>query len=294
MRDKIPVRPSFRKITAEAFKTTYDDLARRYPGPGEVTQLIANTTAAHFLSGQWLDRYVHSKSRHAKYLCVDIDAPLPDKSRAMMRYWEFAENLLNLQHVPGFEAVLEELEHGKVESACAELDIARMIAFHDLGFRFIRPDRGPKLNYDFEIRYPDGFEICAEAAAKFESFTPNAKGINQAIKDSRKQLPNDGLGIILIKVPEAWIRDQEIAREIGRIALGYLKNSTHIMSIKFFSSVRIIRDLTSSQFYVYYEVSNPKFPNSNWDIFRVKPGYPRWWTRFVPMLRMPDAEPPNW
>lgn len=212
----------------------------------------------------------------------------------MMRYWEFAENLLNLQHVPEFEAVLEELEHGKIESACAELDIARMIAFHDLRFRFIRPNRGAKLNYDFEIVYPEGFEVSAEAAAKFESFKPNAKGITQAIRDSRKQLPDDRLSIILIKVPEAWLRDDALATEIGRVALGYLRNSTHIMSVKFFSSVRVVRDLTSSLFYVYYEVSNPKFPNSNWDIFRVKPDYPPWWIRFVPTLRMPDAEPPIW
>jgi hypothetical protein len=128
----------------------------------------------------------------------------------MMRYWEFAETLLNLQNVDGFEAVLDELSHRKIESACGELDVARIIAFHGIKFRFVKPVRGTKLNYDFEIFYPDEFKICAEAAAKFEATTPNATSIRDSLRDSREQLPDNEPSIVIVKVPQKWIQEVEL------------------------------------------------------------------------------------
>jgi len=201
-RDKTFSRPTLRVITREEFKRHHDMLLPTYPNQGDRNQIIANSLVKHYLSGEWLDTYIPFTSPDADYLRVDITAPLPERAKAMIRYWEFAETLLNLQDVEGFEIVLDELIHGKVESACAELDIARMILFHDLRFRFIKPNRGAKLNYDFEIYYKDGFKVCAEAAAKFESTTPNARSILKSIRESRAQLPDDEPSVILIKVPE--------------------------------------------------------------------------------------------
>jgi hypothetical protein len=223
---KVLTRPVFREVTPEAVKTTYNELALEYSSPGDLSQLMANTTVKHYLGGEWLDRYVHYKSPHARYLRVDINASAPGKMKAMMRYWEFAETLLNLQNIEGFEAVLDELEHGKIESACGEFDVARMIAFHGLKFCFVKPTRGTKRNYDFEIRYPDGLKVCAEAAAKFEATLPRARSIRHSLRASRAQLPDDELSIIFVKVPEAWISDIELAEQIRAIALDYCANPT--------------------------------------------------------------------
>jgi hypothetical protein len=95
---------------------------------------------------------------------VDLTAPLQEKSVSLMRYFEFAETLLNLQDVDGFEMCLNELSYGNVESACAELDVARMLAFHELRFRFVEPQKRRRgEDYDFEIFYPDGFRVAADA-----------------------------------------------------------------------------------------------------------------------------------
>jgi hypothetical protein len=158
--DKLLTRQVFREVTPEAVKTTYNELALKYSAPGDLAQLMANTTVKHYLGGEWLDRYVHSKSADARYLRVDINAPPPETIKAMMRYWEFAKALLYLQNIEGFEAVLDELKHGKIESACGELDVARMMAFYGLKFCFVKPTRGTKRNYDFEIYYADGFGLC--------------------------------------------------------------------------------------------------------------------------------------
>jgi hypothetical protein len=155
--DKILIRPVFREVTLEAVKTTYNELALKYSASGDLSQLMANTTVKHYLGGEWLDRYVHYKSPHARYLRVDINAPPPGKMKAMMRYWEFAETLLNLQNVAGFEAVLDELEHGKIESACGELDVARMIAFHGLKFCFCEADARNEAKLRFRNMVPRRF-----------------------------------------------------------------------------------------------------------------------------------------
>jgi hypothetical protein len=285
-------RPMFRHITLDAFKTTYNDVAVKYPDLGDLSQIIANTTVVHFLGGEWLNKYVHHTSRHAKYLCVDINAALPERARAMMRYWEFAETLFNLQYVEGFEAVLDELAHGKIESACGEIDVARMLNFHGLEFRFVSPSRGAKLNYDFEIFYPDGFRVCAEAAAKFEATVPRAKSIRDSLRHSRDQLPDDEPSVILVKVPEKWITDVILAGQIVDVALDYLRQSTHVTSVKFDAPITISTAQATARWHAYYEVSNPQFPDRNWDMFRDETvpinGCPPWWLRFHPELKMPE------
>ena len=83
-----------------------------------------------------------------------------------MRWLEFAETLLNLQYITGFETVLDELLNGKIEAACAELEIARMLAMFGWKLQFVRPIGGAKQNYDLEIFYPDGYKVCAENRVK--------------------------------------------------------------------------------------------------------------------------------
>ena len=136
-RDENLIRPAFRAVTLEAFQTKYDELALKYPSPGDLAQVLADLTVRHYLGDEWLYRYVDDKSpyaRHARYLRVDMNATPPEKMKAIMRYLEFSETILNLQNIEGFEAVLDELVHGKIESACGELDVARMLAFHGLKF----------------------------------------------------------------------------------------------------------------------------------------------------------------
>jgi hypothetical protein len=246
----------------------YNEISTKHSKPGDVSQIIANTIVAHYLGQPWFDKYVKHASRHSTYLGVDNNAPLPAITTGILRYLEFAEVLLNLQNVGEFETVLDELFHGKVESACGELDIARMLASYRINFRFVRPDRGTKLNYDFEIFYPDGFKVCAEAAAKFESTDPRARSITTSLRDSRDQLPDDQPGIILVKVPERWIRDVELARQIIDVANGFLNQSEHVMSVKFYAPVTEVTSERTARLHVHYEVPNLKFSERNWDMFR--------------------------
>jgi hypothetical protein len=290
-----PSRPPFREITVEEFEATHDAIAIDYPDQGERNQIIANTLIKHYLGGDWINRYVHHASRYAKYLKLNINESLPVRATAMMRYWEFAETLLNLQNAEGFETVLDELMCGKVESACGELDLARMISFHELRMKFVKPTQGTKdakLNYDFEIFYSDGFKVCAEAAAKFEDTKPRASSITGSLKDSRDQLPDGQPSVIFVKVPQHWIQDTELARQIINVANGFLLQSRHVMSIKYYTPVTVFTPAATARWHAYSEVSNPKFPDRDWNMFKDETvpvgGMPLWWMRFFPQLRIPS------
>jgi hypothetical protein len=214
---------------------------------------------------------------------VNNRAPLREITTGILRYLEFAETLLNLQNVIGFETVLDELFYGKIESACSELDISRMLACFGIEFHSVRPCRGRKLNYDLEISYPDGFRVCAEAAAKFETTIPRAKSITASLRDSRNQLPDDQPGIVFIKVPERWIQDLELARQITNVANGYLNQSQHVMSVKFYTPMTAFTAERTTRWHAYIEISNPKFQERNWDLFRDQNvpigGRSPWWVR---------------
>ena len=248
-----------------------------------MSQILANEIAIHYLGKSWYERDVLSASPRSTYLGVNNNAPANEITTGILRYLEFAETLLNLQHIDGFEAVLDELSYGKIESACGELDIARMLACFGLSFCFIAPVRGTRLNYDLEICYPDGLKVCAETAAKFDGTVPRAKSIATSLKDSRAQLPDDRPSVIFVKVPERWVRDVELARQITNVANGYLNQSTHIMSIKFYAPIAIYTPERTARWNIHFEVSNPKFSERNWDMFRDENvpagGRPRWWTR---------------
>jgi hypothetical protein len=277
-----PPRPAFREITPERLRNRQGELAQTY-NAGDVSQIIANDIAIHYLGERWYDRYVKHASRHATYFGVDNTSDKQEMMTGIMRWLEFAETLLNLQNITGFETVLDELFNGKIEAAYAELEIARMLAMFGWKFKFVCPIGGTKQNYDLEIFYPDGYKVCAETAAKFEATTPRGKSILTSIRDSREQLPDDEPGVIFIKVPERWVRDAELADRIKNVANGYLNQSEHIRSIKFYSPITIFTTERTTRRHLYIEVSNPRFQERNWDMFQDEKvpigGRPSWWIR---------------
>jgi hypothetical protein len=200
-----------------------------------------------------------------------------------MRWLEFAETLLNLQNITGFEIVLEEFFNGKIEAAYAEVEIARMLAMFGWKFHFVSPIGGARQNYDLEIFYPDGYKVCAETEAKLEATAPRPKSILRSIHHSREQLPDDEPGVIFIKVPERWVLDTQLADRIKNVANGYLNQSEHIRSIKCYSPITIFTSERTTRRHLYIEVSNPRFQERNWDMFQDENvpigGRPAWWIR---------------
>jgi hypothetical protein len=292
-KDKIESRPPLKKISVAALQAVHSWLSTDYPNdPGDVSQILANEIAIHYLGRSWYEKYAMNASRHATYLGVCNNAAPNEITYGISRFLEFSETLLNLQSIEGFEAVLDQLHGGKIESACAEIDVARMLFFQELRFRFVEPKQVTKLDYDFEIFYPDGFKVYAETKCKLEGRTLRAKSVIKSLKRAREQLPDDSPSVILVKIPEKSLHNIEVQRAVIGQAKDYLRQSDHIMSVKFYSSITIHNNGTTRRLYAFNEISNPKFPDRDWDMFRddipLVNGRPSWWISFFPEMRIPN------
>lgn len=293
MRDK-PNRPNVRKIeferiTAKRIQELANKLDSTRPDI-ERTLAFCSATVRHYLGVEWLNRHVLPDSKHARYLRLDLNASMEEKQISIPRYLEFSESLLNLQDVEGFGFFLCRLMTEKVESCCAELDVARLLAVHELKFKFVPVQQKKGTDYDFEIFYPDGFMVHADAKCKFERTPVDLKSITNSLKKASKQFPKGEPAVVIVKVPAHWIRDVAVQRGIVSTAKEFLRDKERIVSIKFYATVPIVTNLHAVNTHIYSEVSNPNglCPTRNWDMFRDFPppnmgtGMPSWWIRFYP------------
>jgi len=242
-------------------------------------------------------------AKPGSYLRLDEALPQKEKMARILRFVDFAETLYNLREVPGLEACIQQLANGKVESACAELDVARMLHVHEIRFRFIVPKKLKRgEDYDFTIVYPDGLEVAADAKCKFESTEIDPKSVLNSLHDARTQLPKGEPGVIFVKVPPPWIENVDMANAIVHTAREFFGRGTkRVVSVKFYAQPIIYTEEITAGVHLYSEVSNPNaiIPDRDWDLFKGtremhltgdRSGMPSWWVKF---MYFPAGIPPG-
>jgi hypothetical protein len=209
--------------------------------------------------------------RHSGYLNLDFSS---DRRReaSTFRVVELAENLLNLQHIDGFDACIEQMRGGgeKIESTCAELDFGRLLYIHDVPFRFVVPQMAKGRDYDFEVTYPDGLSAAADAKCKFETTAIDPDTVRNSLNKARRQLPADRPGIIFIKVPQTWIEDPATARAMMGVGLRFFANTRRVVSVKFYVSHLSIGSGMVLHRHAFRELTNEAsrfHAGRNWDLF---------------------------
>jgi hypothetical protein len=256
---------------------------------------VANSVIGHFLGRDWFDAHIRHDVPKPSFLRLDFSS---DKRRefTVFRVIELAENLFNLQNVEGFDACIEQMKAAaeKIESSCAELDFGRFLYIHDVGFRFVVPQQRRGNDYDFEVTYPDGLTVPADAKCKFENTDPES--VRNSLIKARKQLPKDRAGMIFVKIPQSWIEEVEVAKALVSVANDFLRHTDRVVSVKFYvSQLEAInnRILHRHGLREVTNVNSRHHAGRNWDLFTnyyVPPswnGMPPKWQRifFFPKTR---------
>jgi hypothetical protein len=113
----------------------------------------------------------------------------------------------NLHDVAGFEERANEIraDFRGAETKVSELMAGRFFKQHGIKFAF-RPPRGRKQD-DFDIDYEriDGLTGRCEVKSKLQKTTFSDSTIKNSFKQAKKQLPQDGTGIVLLRTPEDWV-----------------------------------------------------------------------------------------
>jgi hypothetical protein len=218
------------------FRITFADLmetARSFPqevrdDPNRLTFTMAVSVIRHFFGQPWCEEHIIQDAAHSRpagFLRLDF-TPGFECERKTSRVLDFAETLFNLQHIQGFDDRVNQMRAGQIEASFAEFDFGRFLHLHDIAFEFVKPSGVKGRDYDCRVEYADGREACADAKCRLEGTEMRAETIrNSLIRARSHNLPSDKPGIIFVKVPQAWLEQDEMRKGIHAVADGFLRNN---------------------------------------------------------------------
>lgn len=178
------------------------------------------------------------------------------------RTFHFAELLLNLQSIEGFDDKVRELatgDMGKMEATFAELQVARMLCEHDLDFRFIPAQQNPTRgeNYDFDVFKYEGLPIHVEAKCKLENNPFKPESILTSLRDARRQVPKGKPSIIFVKIPQTWVEAGNLVRsDLDALTRQFLRGTTRIVSIVFYTHFVTVSAGRLGERHICHELTN--------------------------------------
>jgi hypothetical protein len=182
-----------------------------------------------------------------------------------LRVINLAELLLTVQHVPGSESPLKQLQSDSVEATIGELTAAMILIRNGTPVRFGTSVRQSNETFDLEVQLPSGARGCCEAKSKVESTALSDASIRQSIRDARAQLPSDAPGIVFLSVPQTWLDDPAFRVRLETGVADVLRNTGRIVSVIAYAwdVARGVDSLLISAF-LMREIVNPasRFPDA--------------------------------
>lgn len=275
--------PIFRKDDLDRETERFPPAVRADPAATRISQAAA--ILRHFVGAEWVDTYVFKRANHhpaSDYLHITM-IPNDEQKERVRRLQDFAEALFNLQGATGFYERVEELKKGEVESTVAEFEVARLLAIHEVPFRFIKPSGVEGgVNYDLEVAYPDGRIACADAKCRLESTEIRPETLRHVFKHGCKQLPSDQPGIIFLKVPAKWIQTRGMRQAFEAEIRRCLRGTGRLVSIIPFA---LVPTLTDDQTMVWVDFRHHEYLSTNHRFRHIAQD----WTL------LPDIDlPPDW
>jgi hypothetical protein len=211
---------------------------RRFESPWARSDKLAIACLNKVFGPDWVSRHI-TASKKDEFLSCNDSTPEVRETRRMRRIM-LAEMLYNLKIAKGFNSCIEKLYTGQVESTYAALEIARLLVTlaldKGLSFRFVPESKKKRRDYDLSVKCSDGVAFRAETKCKLEETKITLRTIEQTLSLSKMQLPTTTPGIIFVKVPRHWIEDEKFTIEMRKLAQRFLKRSSSIVSVKFYTS----------------------------------------------------------
>jgi hypothetical protein len=284
------------RVELKAIRVAYEGLPPEIKSNGMRSSFaLAGAVVRAFMGDQWFDRHVVPSQRKPGFVTMDESSQI-SLDLSAYRLIDLAELLYNLQLVEGFDDCLDRMRQGDIEATYAELDLGRMLFWHHVLFRYVKPTGVTGADYDVDIIYPNGLHVCGDAKCKVEGTDFNARSIGYSLSKARKQLPDDQPGIVFVKIPPRWYNEPNFINLASAAALEFLRTTRRVVSVKFYVSATVFHSGWVKIEHGFKELSNPVTDfgeNVNWDIFHKHTnvpasGMPAHWQR---ILFYPDGVP---
>jgi len=220
-------------------KDMKENLGENFPKAG-ILHGLSLDIIKNLLGIEWVKRNILLKQnleinevsasflRQGKYKKTDLD-----NYKNQDRIFSFGELLFNLQNIEGLETRLKKAQKEDIEPLMAELQAVKPFFLNNINIKFIEPTGPKRENYDFEIDYRNE-KICCEVKCKIEETLPTHNTLRYTLYEAKSQLPPKLQNLILIKIPEIWIKTPNINQIISKTLADFFRQSHRIISIIFF------------------------------------------------------------
>ncbi|MGO9976891.1 MAG: hypothetical protein ACLP01_29650 [Solirubrobacteraceae bacterium] len=138
-----------------------------------------------------------------------------------------ADDLMTCQYFAGFSEQREQLATRSLIAVYHELRVARMLHKNGHRVEFVIP-RGEKgVDYDLCV---DNV-LATEVKAKEDDTEFTAASVRNSLSDAQSQLPAEGPGLIVLRVPDAWVGDLGIEKAMCEVIEDRLRNSHRVNGV---------------------------------------------------------------
>jgi hypothetical protein len=228
----------------KATSTEINDLLELYTLSGNIL--------CHFLGPGWVMENIFGKPMPKdKFFKAVSQEGSKERFQNQDRAIELAEILFNLQFINGMDKRLNELRCGTVESSVAELEGAKLLVKSGLSVQFVNPVGQKGFDYDTELYLPNGTKVCCEMKCKIEGTKLSKATLKETLRKARDQLPKDALGLIFVKIPEEWVK-QQICEEVMLNTLQeFFRRTQRVFAVIFHWEEWYFRENTTSTQPIY-------------------------------------------
>ena len=178
------------------------------------------------------------------------------------RILQLGRHLYELQHLPDFDGMVQNLRTRSLVGACAELHAAYLLTQNGHPVRFVLPTGTKGGDFDQFVSYR-GSEISIEVKAKGDHTPYTKSSLLASIKSARQQLPSTGPGVVFVHLPSEWTEDARFIGEIDAVVDQVLRNSKRMNALIFFWEQWIPAQphgmVSMSKFHPYFH-SSPRTP----------------------------------
>lgn len=202
---------------ANAFRAQYPSI----PPSNEWIQLaLAGQILRTFLGDTWCD--LQLRGLDEAHPGFQRSPDLFQQSRTQAWIVALGELLFNLQDIPGFDKRCRRLIRDDLESVVAELEAVRLLAESCLPVQLVEEVGVRGSDYEARVTLPTGEIASCEVKSKAEGTTLSTRTLLRQLKDGAKRLPPDRPGILILRLPEHWVRDGETLSKVVESVKGKL------------------------------------------------------------------------
>jgi hypothetical protein len=192
------------------------------------------------------------------------------------RVIQFAEMLLNLQFVPGFNEIIRKIKTEMIEPYFAELEVGKLLVMHQIPFRYVQATGHRGESYDLEFLF-NGRPVFGDTKCKLEASQPSEKSIFNTLHSSRSQLPQSGPGVFFVKIPQSWSEnwaDDQLIQTLKSAADQFLRGTGRVDSVIFFINRVLEIDSQAASLLLLVQRQNLRRRDGlDWTIFGDIDGY---------------------